>query len=646
VRIRTRFLCIVTILAVILGPGCQAPRIRQRPFRVHALPRAGLESLGPPPGVVIRPLLGTTSTDPPRPMTPEEAYARLRNEVEGPGGTAGAPERLLILADLADRIGRRELVHEPAAALLWFRDAAVYSSFYLADSSARRDAATAVVSTMQGRAIALHNHAVEELLRCAGSGPQRTNLAWREQLAAVGVQPASTTPERAPMEFDELWIASDFRVTDLEAVGWSGLGVPLIATKFMEGRPDLPVRFLSGSLRLPATAVLRPVGPLRAGQWRSQPAILALHDPVNEPTVAFGPGHPGIPLAADLTTPLAHQLIESPDFDLAIRGFFRPELLEGRGGIHLRAPYRPGQIPVLFVHGIWSSPGGWLPMVNSLQADPILRDRYQFWFAFYPSGAPIMVSTAMLRRSLHEIRAAIDPDRNDPALDQMVVVGHSSGGLLTRQLIQSSGEHLKHALFTRPPEQIAMSPESRLSLTRLLEFAPEPSIRRVVYIATPQRGSDRASQCLGNVTSPLIQRSDPFSWIHSEILSRNGPGVFHPFYSRLPPDSVENLRKDSPILSAMWQMPTQADVPYHSIIPNLFPDASPDRWNDGLVSYADAHLDGAESEIMIQHCHLAHRTPEASAEVRRILRRHLGAPIPEVAIATRAVRDAGDAVVP
>jgi hypothetical protein len=44
-----------------------------------------------------------------------------------------------------------------------------------------------------------------------------------------------------------------------------------------------------------------------------------------------------------------------------------------------------------------------------------------------------------------------------------------------------------------------------------------------------------------------------------------------------------------------------------------------------VVSYESAHLDGARSEIMVRHDHFANNTPEAAAEVRRILRLHVGA---------------------
>ncbi|MBV8130733.1 MAG: alpha/beta fold hydrolase [Planctomycetaceae bacterium] len=600
----TRAWLLLALLPALPGSGCRSPEIKDRPLRGLPVFRAGAPALVPESAAAA--------------SSAEETYARLQTDVEGPGGTA--PEHLLALADHADRIGRRVLRRDSTSALPWFRDAAAYAMFGLMSAGP-----TDLASPLQARAVALHNHAVEELLRCAGSGPREVNPAWREQLAAVGVEVAPTTPERATIPCDELWVAGDFRVKKLEQVGRDGLGVPLIAVSYFPDRQAVPDRFLPERLRLPATAVLRPTGPLRDGAWRSRPMMLALHDPAHESFVLVGSGSSGSGLAVDLTTPLAHQFIRSPLTKLSWGGMLRPEAFNSYLGILMYGPYQPGKVPVLFIHGLWSSPDAWLKMANSLQADPLILDRYQFWFAYYPTGAPLMVSAARLRQSLHDLREAIDPRRSDPALDQMVVVGHSLGGVLSKQLLQSSGQSIERGLLTRPLEQVAMSPEARQTLSRFLYFEPEPSIRRVVFIASPHRGSNTANQVIGRLGSSLVRRPGDISALHAEIISMNGPEVLQPAYRRRPPSSIDNLAWESPILKILSELPIALGVPYHSIVANLFPEGPPGLWTDGVVSYESAHLDGAESEVMIRHNHFANDTPEATAEVRRVLRLHLGA---------------------
>lgn len=222
-------------------------------------------------------------------------------------------------------------------------------------------------------------------------------------------------------------------------------------------------------------------------------------------------------LAADLTTPMAHQFLESPLTQLAWGGLLRPEAFNSYLGIFMYGPYQPGKVPVLFIHGLWSSPDAWLKMANSLQADPFIRSRYQFWFVYCPTGAPLLVSGVRVRQSLRGLREAVDPRRSDPALDQMVVVGHSLGGVLSKQLLQSSGRSIEQGLLTRPFGELALSPRTREAVSSYLYFEPEPSIRRAVFIAAPLEGATRLTSSsaawarrwsAGQATSP---RSTPRS---------------------------------------------------------------------------------------------------------------------------------------
>jgi pimeloyl-ACP methyl ester carboxylesterase len=599
-----RILAVGTLISAVLGSGCRSPRIRERPLRAHPAVRAGARGLIP----------GSSWAA----SSQEFAYSSLASEVEG--SDRPAPTRIIALADMADEIGSSLRRQDPPAALPWFREAAAYATFALSLSGASE-----ATSPLQARAFARHNHAVEELLRCAGSGPKKVNPVWREQLAASGVGVAATNSEYASIPFSELWIAADYRVTHLEHVGWEGLGVPLITLSELPDRQAVPAKFLSERLRLPATAVLHPNGELRDGAWRAQPATLSLHDPARESTVALGAGLATVPLAGDLTTPLAHQIIISPLKRLAFGGLIRPEMFNSIPGIFMRGPYQPGRIPVLFVHGLVSSPDAWLKMTNQLQADPLIRERYQFWYAYYPTGAPVAFSSARIRQTLRELRDAIDPSHGDPSLDQMVVVGHSLGGVLSKQLIQSSGRRLEQALLAKPVEEVAMSPETRAKLSRLLYFEPEASITRAVFICAPHRGSNTANQLIGRVSSGLVRRGGDADAMHGEVLGLNGPDVFQPEYRRRAPNSIDNLKFESPLLKTFSELPMAPGVPYHSIVATIIPFASTDRWTDGVVSYESAHLDGAESEIMIRHNHFANDTPEAAVEVQRILRLHVGA---------------------
>jgi hypothetical protein len=47
-----------------------------------------------------------------------------------------------------------------------------------------------------------------------------------------------------------------------------------------------------------------------------------------------------------------------------------------------------------------------------------------------------------LRESLQAVRKGVDPEGRDAALDQMVVIGYSQGGLLTKMMVGDSGNQL------------------------------------------------------------------------------------------------------------------------------------------------------------------------------------------------------------
>ena len=77
-------------------------------------------------------------------------------------------------------------------------------------------------------------------------------------------------------------------------------------------------------------------------------------------------------------------------------------------GLSLMSPYARGKIPVLFVHGLCATPASWHRMITTLEHDPAIRERYQFWTFGYSTRDPIPYSAHLLRRDLEDVHQKLD----------------------------------------------------------------------------------------------------------------------------------------------------------------------------------------------------------------------------------------------
>jgi len=290
-------------------------------------------------------------------------------------------------------------------------------------------------------------------------------------------------------------------------------------------------------------------------------------------------------------------------------------------GLSLLRPYQRGKTPVVFIHGLWANPWSWSGMIESLEADAAVRDRYQFWTFGYSTGDPLPYSAALLRRNMEDLRRKFDPDGTDAAYDRMVLVGHSMGGLLTKMMVQESGTRLWRLISDRPVDELAGEPDDRDLFRRALIFKPRPEVRRVVFIATPHRGSRVDQGGLERLGSRLIRLPDPLRASHDRLMARNGPDFFTERFRKRLPTSVDELEWHSPILMRLDELGLAPTIKAHSIIADR---RDPPRagGSDGLVPYESAHLDGVASELLVDSGHLCQDNPAVIREVRRILAEH------------------------
>jgi pimeloyl-ACP methyl ester carboxylesterase len=404
-----------------------------------------------------------------------------------------------------------------------------------------------------------------------------------------------------------------------------GIGAALSAR--VEPTPGSPAtRWIPPTAKVPITAFVRLNDPRLAMSTGRLHGTIELYDEDRAGFVQVGAQ--SVPLESDPSAALGYRLEGAPLWDFEIAGFRKGDLsLPGIGkggdytGLFMLHPYHPGMIPVVFVHGTASSPARWAEMANELLGDPAIASRYQLWFFLYNSGNPIVLSAMRLRESLQAVRKDLDPEGKDPALKQMVVIGHSQGGLLTKMMVVDSGNRFWSNVTSVPFEQADLDPETRELASRAMFFKPQPYVTRVIFIATPHRGSYMAS-------NPIVKFGNKFINLPGGLAKtavalgnlREASLMGTPFTM---PTALDNMDSSNRFIKVLSSLPIAPGVHAHSIIP-VTGTGPVEQGNDGVVEYKSAHIDGVESELVVRSGHSTQARPETIEEVRRILYEHAG----------------------
>jgi pimeloyl-ACP methyl ester carboxylesterase len=381
-----------------------------------------------------------------------------------------------------------------------------------------------------------------------------------------------------------------------EGVGGALVGVRLVnpPEKFAPRR----------GITAPVTATL---------DFHGKDATLALRRPAKQPTASVeGKVRP---LAANFSAPISYY---QPPSNLALVGLvggFEARNYPAKIGLYFLQPYDPNRIPLVFVHGLFSTPWTWVQTINGLQADPEIRKHYQFWVFAYPTGYPILYSALRLRQELARV------DQVYPNHKPYVVVGHSMGGMLTHDQVVTLNRVMWEKALGETARSIFRQNSSDSLIVRATTFQANPRIKRVVFICTPHRGSDMASGGLGKFAISLINLPGQLTTIMKDALSGADLLQLTGSAKRLP-NSVWGLKPTNPALPVINE--ARITVPYHSIIGDRGKGNCP-NCSDGVVAYWSSHLDGAQSELIVPGPHGSCELPQTIAELDRILRLNLGA---------------------
>jgi pimeloyl-ACP methyl ester carboxylesterase len=393
----------------------------------------------------------------------------------------------------------------------------------------------------------------------------------------------------------------------------SGLGAPLIAVTDKIGK-------FKESASVPATIFLRVNGNIRDWSAGRMTATLELYSAFDAETVDIN--GQSVPLQTDTTVPIAYGLNNSPLWSLGMSQFFSAAFKD-KTGIRRMQPYMTNRIPVVFVHGTASSPVWWAEMWNTLRADRTIREHYQFWMFNYASGNPITYSAGILRNDLMDQVKTLDPDGKDEALRHMVIIGHSQGGLLAKLTATDTGDKLWKVFFQTNIDQLNIDVPTRELLRTNFFFKPLPCVSRVVFIATPHRGSYQNTKFVQRFLNRFMEFPGELMDASAGLLKLNDTVKLPPSLRNGIPSSLAGMDTDNPFMLELADIPVAPGIKCNSIIAIKGNDEPPNG-ADGVVQYTSAHVDYAESEFIVRSGHSCQMNPLTIEEVRRILLKNLG----------------------
>lgn len=392
----------------------------------------------------------------------------------------------------------------------------------------------------------------------------------------------------------------------------AGLGATLLATYYKNDCDPHNKHFLDEH-PFPLTAVLQPACD------RSDNGFVFV-DPLRTTHITTNVGV--VPLASQNPAATTEYMRQAGVHQNAKLAYMLPDLALPYRNLYLLEPYQAGKIPVVFVHGFISDSTTWKTMIDRMQRDPEIMARYQIWLYFYPTSPPLIETAAAMREDLQNMVAEFDPAGSDPALQRMVLVGGSMGGLMCKLQVTHSGNRVWDGFSTRPFSQIQCRPETRRFFANMLYFEPLPFVERVVFVATPHKGAafpTRLVACVGQSLAGHIDESEEYY----EDLIRNNRGVIRNASRFGIPTSVRSLIAYNPILMAVDELPYGSRVKRHSQI-GVLPCLIPGEPHDGIITVRSARTPGVESELMAKSFHdHVNKKPAVLEDLIRILYVHL-----------------------
>ena len=303
-------------------------------------------------------------------------------------------------------------------------------------------------------------------------------------------------------------------------------------------------------------------------------------------------------------------------------GLFRPQKLRNTTGLYSIQPYHPGRIPVILTHGLASTASTFDNLVNRLVSDPFIHQNYQFWYFNYPTGLAWTISAREYRESIENLRREVDPQRQNRNWDNMVVVGHSMGGLITHY---SQCEEPWNLLRGSPIPEKLLQPAFRdkafvnqeFEQLRKDYFFRPVKAGLVVYMATPHRGAPLARAYLVTALSKLVtlpqtllEEAYNIATLQEDTVLLNPQQAYQWF------TSLHQLDPDSYSIRGLQGLKVR-NAQTHSIIGDRGCSNCP-RCSDGVVPYWSSHINWG-TERIVPSDHSVQDCMETAVDMRKLL---------------------------
>lgn len=539
-------------------------------------------------------------------------------------GLAGTPTAALaVFAKESEKlIGSARSLEwaKPRDAAACYMKAAIDAHRQVASGDVRRD------SVEEKALIDLHNHSLARFVELWMKDPRRgtANVHRFECDGETFEITMSRDSTYGAGYFDRVVSALCIEEKGIQHVGRDGWGAPVVGIRDQKPERAEELKYMPRKgMHTPATLTMDSLHETREGGVPVTRAVFSIRNPMLEHSINVG--NRTFPVSANFSAPMAVLLNKQSEALLGLKGFFDANQRAELAGLYLYEPYDPDRIPVVLIHGLISVPMIWRDIVPAVLSDPEISKRYQMICFGYPSGLPIVESADLLRDHLAQIRRDLDPDGNDPLSRNMVVAGHSMGGILTHTLVVDMGDHLwRQFNETSTIDELPIEDSKKEELRKLVLFEPDPAVRRAFYFSAPHRGAYMAEKGiaeslskLAKLPSQLMQES---SLLLDPAISTRTPikplqkGIY---------TSAQSLIPGAPMVAALDEAPYRSGVIYHSVMGDRGKGDTPNS-SDGVVEYWSAHQAGAASELIVPTDHGSYKHPRAIEELKRILRLHAG----------------------